>query len=666
MSSASRSRRDTSSTSEAPNAGKVRVKVSRARVIRVLCAAGAVILAAADSVSASGAGELPGQPGAANQAQDAYERGQSFIREGNPEAALILWVALQDSLWAAGAEDPRIGVAFLETVVEHGFDEYREVATQIFDRAFSGRAVASDEVRNEILAEGLRTFALTGGAIADFWQRAGRNNPALLARTIRRFWLERDPTPTTPLNERLFEHWERIVHARRNYIYNYSSPFRTDDRGVFYVKYGEPDRIASGTLSVSSFDMQTRGVAIEDIVSVDLNPRYEIWRYANIEPPAFTYFLFGNIDQTGPFEYVKGLGEIIGPSARTTRINGIRAQHYLELFYYIELGRMGGPYGNRLSELERLWSEANLPPEGVLEARSVQHAFEDTQEAQRSRAPSHSAFDDSRKSALSAQLVRTLVGLEPRLLVLAVSSPLWKPVVDRSELRDGISLAPFSATHTVIARDQDLNEALRATMVDLDIEGNVSMLEMRHPSQFGHITVAAEHVIEGQDLEDAEDIGVLPGHAHFAVARPLRRDAVQFELSDLLVGIAPESVMGADSLPLPVLPATQFWLADPVRVFVEIYHPTGVADGETGNYDMRVLLVPFIGTATPEELARPEAGGRAAITVNIESEAPTGRHYFDLDLRNERPGLLQLVVEVTDPVTGVSRARAIPITLLPN
>lgn len=655
---------------------QAKVRMSRVRLIPVVCAAGSVALTVTAPVSASvarGPSELPAAATEApvqsrqSPAQDPYERGQTFIREGNPEAALILWVAVQDSLWSAESEDPRIAVAFIETVLEHGLDEYREVASQIFDRAFSGRPSASEKWRSDILAEGRRTFALVDSTNAELVVRRGEDDPALLARMIKRFWLERDPTPTTYLNERLFEHWERIAHARRNYVYNNSSVYRTDDRGVFYVKYGEPDRITAGTLAISSFDMRTRGVDVGDIVAVDLNPRYEIWRFANIEPPEFTYFLFGNVDQTGPFEYVKGLSEIIGPSARTTRINGIRAQYYLELFYYIELGgRMGGPYGNRLAELERLWNEARQPPEGVLEARSAQHSMEDTWEAQRPKPPVHSDFDDSRKSALSAQMARLLVGQEARLLALAVSSPLWRPAVNRREMRGGINLAPFSAVHTVIARDQELNELVRAEMVELDIEGNVSMLEMLHASQFGHMTIAAEHVVQGQDLEDAEEVGVLPGHAHFAVGRPLRRDAVRFELSDLIVGIAPESVVGVDSLPLPVLPATRFWLADPVRVYLEIYHPTGVADGEIGNYDLRVLLVPFLGPATPEQLARPEAGGRAAITVNIESEAPTGRHFFDLDLRNERPGLLQLVVEVTDPVTGVSRARAIPITLLPN
>lgn len=647
-------------------------RVSRGRLVSALCVAGGVMHAALAPVSGSVAHGLPPQPGTAaeaarqGQAEDPYERGQAFISAGNPEAALILWVAVQDSLWDAGAEDPRIAVAFIETVVEHGFDDYREVASLIFERAFSGRAAASEKGRSEILAEGRRTLALTDSASADSWLEAGEEDPGLLARAIKRFWIERDPTPTTPLNERLFEHWERIVHARRNYIYNYSSAYRTDDRGVFYVKYGEPDRITAGTLSISSFDQRRLGVSIGDMVAVDLNPRYEIWRYANIEPPAFTYFLFGNVDQTGPFEYVKGLDQIIGPSARTRRVNGMRSQYYLEYFYYIELSKMGGPYGNRLAELERLWGEVRQPPEGVLEARSAQFALDDTWEAQRPKPPAHSDFDDSRKSAFSAQVARTLVGQDPRVLVLAVSSPLWKPAVDRREIREGISLAQFSAVHTVIARDRGLNELVRAAMVEVDIEGNVSMLEMRHASQFGHMTVAAEHVVEGQDLEDAEDVGVLPGHRHFALAPPLRRDAVQFELSDLIVGISPESIIGVDSLPLPVHPATRFWRADPVRVYLEIYHPTGVADGEIGNYDLRVLVAPYTGAATPEQLARPDAGGRAAIEVEIESEAPTGRHYFDLDLRNERPGPLQLVVQVTDRATGVSRVRAIPIALLAN
>lgn len=645
--------------------------MSPLRATPTLLAAMWVLLAPAGAASASLSTPTPDQPGAVSAAgvqdpaNDAYERGRELIRAGNPEAALVLWIALQDSLWEAEAEDPRIGVAFMETVVEHGLDEYREVATQIFYWAFSGRAVASEKGRAEILAEGRRTYALADSVIAEYWLRRGQADPAALAIAIKRFWLERDPTPTpTTLNERLVEHWVRIVHARRNYIYNYSSPYRTDDRGVFYVKYGEPDRIASGILDISSFDMDLRGVSIEEVVAVDLAPRYEIWRYADIEPPAFTYFLFGNVDQTGPFEYVKGLSEIIGPNARTQRINGIRAQYYLELFYYGELGRMGGPYGERQGELDRLWGQQRQPSEGVLEARSVQHSVDDTREAQRSKPPSFSEWDSARRSALSAQLARVLVGTEPRLLALAVASPLWQLQVDSRSLRGDLALAPFAASHAVIIRDRNLNEIGRADMVPVNERAEMTTVEMRHALQIGHVTVTAEHIVEGQELEDAEEIGVLPGHQHFTVPPPLRRDAVQLEVSDLIVGIPPESVTGLDSLPLPLLPATQFSRQDPVRVFFDIYHPTGMEDGDTRSFNVRVLVVPFTGLASPEQLARPEAGGRAAVTLTLESEAPTGRHYFDLDLRNERAGLQQLVLEVTDTTTGVSRARAISIILL--
>ena len=646
--------------------------MSTARAILILFVASCTIPFIGDSLSASDSrapGGLFGVAGGGHPqvvpAADAYERGQELIRAGNHEAALMLWLQLQDSLWVAGAEDPRIGVAFLQTVVEHDFDDYEEVATQVFYWAFSGRTPASETARDEIVAEGRRTFALTDSLIADYWVRAGENDPAVLARAIKRFWIERDPTPATPLNERLVEHWERIVHARRNYVYNYSSPFRTDDRGVFYVKYGKPDRITAGILTISAFDREYRGVALEDIMAVDLAPRYEIWRYANIDRPNFTYFLFGNVDQTGPFRYVKGLEDILASNVRIQRINGVRAQYYLELFYYIELGKMGGPYGNRLSELEGLWGGARPPSEGYLEAISVRYATEDTREAQRPKPPAHSDFDDSRKSALSAQLARILVGQDPRLMALAVSSPLWKPVVDDNDLRSSISLAPFSASHTAILRDRDLNEMARVSMVRADTVGDVSMVELRHPPALGHITVSAEHVVEGQSIEDAEEVGVLPGHAHFAVAPPLRRDAVQLEMSDLMVGIAPESVGGLGDLPVPLLPATQFWRSDPVRVFFEIYHPSGISDGEVGSFDVRVLVVPFTGPASPEQLAE-GVGGRTAISLTVESTAPTGRHFFDLDLRNERPGLLQVVVQVTDTETGVSRYRATPITLLAN
>lgn len=51
------------------------------------------------------------------------------------------------------------------------------------------------------------------------------------------FWKRKDPTPTTERNERYEEHLARAEFADRNFP---SSKGRWDDRGVFYLKYGEP------------------------------------------------------------------------------------------------------------------------------------------------------------------------------------------------------------------------------------------------------------------------------------------------------------------------------------------------------------------------------------------------------------------------------------------
>lgn len=56
---------------------------------------------------------------------------------------------------------------------------------------------------------------------------------------VKKFWKKKDPTPTTPLNERFNVHFKRVQIARNNYPTLIPPYF--DDRGKIYVKYGEPD-----------------------------------------------------------------------------------------------------------------------------------------------------------------------------------------------------------------------------------------------------------------------------------------------------------------------------------------------------------------------------------------------------------------------------------------
>lgn len=54
----------------------------------------------------------------------------------------------------------------------------------------------------------------------------------------KKFWASRDPDPATEVNERLVEHYRRVMYARENFS---RSQYPWDRRGEIYIRYGEPD-----------------------------------------------------------------------------------------------------------------------------------------------------------------------------------------------------------------------------------------------------------------------------------------------------------------------------------------------------------------------------------------------------------------------------------------
>lgn len=60
---------------------------------------------------------------------------------------------------------------------------------------------------------------------------------------LRQFWKGQDPTPSTPVNERLIQHLQRMTYVETNFSRtNTEEPIDTD-RGRVYITYGPPDEI---------------------------------------------------------------------------------------------------------------------------------------------------------------------------------------------------------------------------------------------------------------------------------------------------------------------------------------------------------------------------------------------------------------------------------------
>lgn len=101
-------------------------------------------------------------------------------------------------------------------------------------------------------------------------------------RFLKRFWISRDLTPATSVNERLLEHYSRLFHARDHYSWPNQRGY--DGRGRIYVQYGPPDDSiddvsSSGTLPViswvyfrlgqaTSFDFIDKGLGYERTTQV--------------------------------------------------------------------------------------------------------------------------------------------------------------------------------------------------------------------------------------------------------------------------------------------------------------------------------------------------------------------------------------------------------------
>ena len=74
----------------------------------------------------------------------------------------------------------------------------------------------------------------------------------------RAFWAARDPNPATVVNERLVEHYRRIMFSRTHFSAG-KSPW--DRRGEIYIRYGDPDdlqRFVGGSNEADMFMKATR------------------------------------------------------------------------------------------------------------------------------------------------------------------------------------------------------------------------------------------------------------------------------------------------------------------------------------------------------------------------------------------------------------------------
>ncbi|HCQ01019.1 MAG TPA: hypothetical protein DIT99_10105 [Candidatus Latescibacteria bacterium] len=129
----------------------------------------------------------------------------------------------------------------------------------------------------------------------------------------RRFWAERDPDPTTVVNERLVEHYRRVLFARMHFA---QAKFPWDRRGDIYIRYGEPDSrqpVRGPTGDEASYFPAGDG-RVDSIREINRRLRYryggngftESWVYVSYGVEIILTDRFGN----GIYDYPPPAGDI--------------------------------------------------------------------------------------------------------------------------------------------------------------------------------------------------------------------------------------------------------------------------------------------------------------------------------------------------------------------
>lgn len=359
------------------------------------------------------------------------QKGKEAEFRGEPKEALRIWYKSKSELQIP---DASIGFEYIRVAAANELSSYYEKATEMYFWAIS--APYKKENRVYIKQEIERLKPLTGSGIYRQWTKWWQESDDRLATDMKGYWIQLDPTPSTVHNERLTEHWKRIAYASEEFKRNRKTVFNADQRALPYIRYGEPDRKASGRLIFEmnrisewiqrQIDIASRidpdrgrfietdiddtqdNISIQNIVQkFQRNPEYEIWIYDRIQSSGTEplIFIFGRDFETGEFRMHSSIDDLIPERAFFPDTNedvqeidfvrqGLSPAFMLQMMYYQQLIDVDSYFENRLIEMKDMLIDQSYSPidDIDLQARKISREILDRRE---NLAPQHqSELDD--------------------------------------------------------------------------------------------------------------------------------------------------------------------------------------------------------------------------------------------------------------------------------
>ncbi len=218
------------------------------------------------------------------QFQDELRQAAGYLKDGSECAPSLLDRAIKHAIARYALQDTSLAARICENIVhrdstaEHahmllGVIAFENGRFEQSSRAFHrGLSLLTDEEKEPYLDVSI---------LLPLEERGRYENASIeeQERFRRRFWIERDPDPTTPLNERYLEHLQRTYAADLFYS-NERPPLRgwETERGKAIIKLGWPSEIDRTLSNVVGQSPNLSGWA-------------EIWKYGDQEDAPVLLFL---------------------------------------------------------------------------------------------------------------------------------------------------------------------------------------------------------------------------------------------------------------------------------------------------------------------------------------------------------------------------------------
>jgi GWxTD domain-containing protein len=483
-------------------------------------------------------------------------------------------------------------------------------------------AASDDSVTVAAYRADLATIA-TDSVLGEFDRTSGQRR----AQYLRTFWNERDKTELRADGERLREHYRRLFYARKNFqltslnrhydiVERYRSGSRDfDDRGIIYIRHGEPSSRAS-------------------YAAPGLEPN-ESWRYSR--PDGDLIFHFMAREDVQDFKLVESLFDVLGFSnALALRGDGLAGSDSDPMAQQLLLSREQlSPIYGRLQAAGRISTGRYQDEERQVGQESI--ALGTTTDSYELRFPDE---------------------LKVKSEVLAVGRDSTGPQIQIAYAVAGSTLEPVLVTRGYLY-------SVRVRFVATDRLGRVaaSLDTTRH-------FVAPAPVPVGEHLVGRVSVPVHPGLFHYRLAvQQGEESGILLPRDTVRVGQPTSASLSLSDLVIGSRNTNLFWLRtpedtvvfNPLRTYkrkeeMELYYEVeGLSAGT--EYTVRIAVRKQGGGGGL--LRKVFGGGGAQISLKFEETAsfPVTSTSRTLKLDKLKPGNYTLQVEVED-AKGRSASRA--------